>query len=114
MAIISEKFESKDKVNAMPSSNECNYCHKEGHFVRDCPVRGNLKCYNSNELGHISRHCTRKKVSDIMMNVVFTGEYLYEKQSWIGFFEDLSSHGKHQIQEIIESEELVLQRKSFT
>lgn len=43
------------------NSNECRYCHEEGHHIADCPERSSKLCYNCNQLGHTSKYCKAEK-----------------------------------------------------
>ena len=40
---------------------KCFACKSEEHFIKDCPVAKNAKCYNCNNFGHISKHCTQPR-----------------------------------------------------
>lgn len=42
------------------ADQECHFCQKKGHLLKDCPDSGRDKCHRCGQVGHFIRDCPRK------------------------------------------------------
>ncbi|KAL4132495.1 hypothetical protein QTP88_009634 [Uroleucon formosanum] len=61
-----------ETADTTEKSSKCNSscwkCHKEGHILKDCPVKRKsaVTCYSCQEEGHFSRQCPKRRTTNLV------------------------------------------------